>query len=143
MSRVAMLRSRIAALTSALFSSKLRIELRASGENARLVALSVSLDGGLVYTASAQAFFERPEVVYEHSVAPGAHVLALEVERHDPQNPQFSSWQLTRFVVVVPEHKALWTRFELEDESNMAKDFQEDAAGRYELGIRLSAEVAE
>jgi hypothetical protein len=143
MSRVSQLRSRIAALTSALFSSKLRIELRSAGDNVRLVSLGVSVDGGVVYTAPAQAFFERPETIYEHAVAPGAHVIAVEVERQDPRNPQFSTWQLSRFVVLVPEQKLLWTRVELEDESNMAEDFQEDSSGRYDLAIRLQAEVAE
>ncbi len=143
LSRVAALRSRIAALTSALFSSKLRIDVRTIGEGVRLSALSVSLDGGVVYTAPAQAFFERPEVVFEHAVAPGPHVVAVEVERHDLNNPQFSTWQQSRFVVVVPEKRLLWTRLTLEDESNMAEDFSKDESGSYALSVELQAEVSE
>jgi hypothetical protein len=143
MSRVAALRSRIAALTATMFSSKLRIELRATGDSVRLEALRVSLDGGVLYTAPAQAFFERAEVIYEHAVAPGPHVLGVEVERRDLRQPQFSTWQLSRFVVVVPEQRTLWTRLELEDESSMGEDFVEDEAGQYELRVRLEAEVGE
>lgn len=143
MSRVAALRSRIAALTATLFSSKLRIELRAAGDSVRLEALRVSLDGGVLYTAPAQTFFERAEVIYEHAVAPGPHVLGIEVERRDLRQPQFSTWQLSRFVVVVPEQRTLWTRVELDDESSMGEDFAEDEAGQYELRVRLEAEVVE
>jgi hypothetical protein len=115
LSRVAALRSRIAALTSALFSSKLRVELRSAGEDVRLKSLTVSLDGGVVYRAPAQSFFERPELVYEHAVAPGPHVIGVEVERHDSTRPEFSTWQASRFVVV----------------------------GEYDLRIRLQAEVGD
>jgi hypothetical protein len=143
MSRVAALRSRIAALSATLFSSKLRVELRAAGDTVRLKSLKVSLDGGLVYTAPAQSVFERPQVVYEHAVAAGPHVLALEVEQQDLRQPQFSTWQTSRFVVVVPERRQLWTRFELEDDSNMGEDFTEEQAGHYELNVRLHAEASE
>jgi len=143
LSRVAALRSRVAALSSALFSSKLRVELRSAGDDVRLKSLSISLDGGIVYTAPAQAFFERPEIVYEHAVAPGPHVVGIEVERHDVTHPEFSTWQASRFVVVVPEKRVLFTRLELEDESSMAEDFAEDEAGEYDLRIRLQAEVGD
>jgi hypothetical protein len=143
MSRVAALRSRIAALSATLFSSKLRVELRASGDTVRLKSLKVSVDGGLVYTAPTQTVFEQPQVVYEHAVAAGPHVLALEVEQQDLRQPQFSTWQTSRFVVVVPERRQLWTRFELEDDSSMGEDFLEDQAGHYELNVRLHAEASE
>jgi hypothetical protein len=138
---VAALRSRIAALAGALFSSKLRIEVRAEGASVRLESLHVSLDGGLVYTAPPRSGFEQAEIVYEHPVAPGQHVVAIAVERHDARNAQFSTWQESRFVVLVPEKKLLWTRFELEDESSMGEDFAEDNEGKYQLVVKLIAEV--
>jgi hypothetical protein len=143
MSRVAALRSRIAQLSTLMFSSKLRIELRARGESVRIETLRVSLDGGVVYTAPKQNVFEQPEIVYEHAVAAGAHVVAIEVERRDLRQPQYSTWQASRFVVVVPEQRLLWTRLELEGASSMGDDFAEDQAGQYELGVRLLAEVSE
>jgi hypothetical protein len=143
LSRVAALRSRIAALTSALFSSKLRIELISTGDGARLKSLAISLDGGMIYHAPARASFERAELVYEHAVAPGPHILGIEVERHDLERPQFSTWQSSRFVVIVPEKKQLWTRLSLEDGSSMGQEFEADAAGQYDLRVQLHAEVGE
>jgi hypothetical protein len=143
MARVTALRARIAALGAAMFSSKLRVELRSQSDTARLATLRVSLDGGVVYSAPARMLFDRPEIVYEHAVAAGPHVIAVEVERQDLRDPAFSSWQTSRFVVVVPEKRLLWTRLELEDESNLGEDFKEDEAGSYELGVRLQVEVSE
>jgi hypothetical protein len=137
------LRARIAALGAGLFSSKLRVELRSQSDGVRLKTLRVSLDGGVVYDAPAQTAFERPELVYEHAVAAGPHVIAVEVERQDLRQPQFTTWQSSRFVVVVPEKRVLWTRLELEDESSLGEDFAEDEAGQYELGVRLQVEVSE
>jgi hypothetical protein len=142
-SRVAALRSRIAALASTMFSSKLRIEVRALGDTVRLESMHVSVDGGVVYTAPSRSVFEQPAIVYEHAVAPGSHVVSIEVERHDARNPQFSTWQESRFVVLVPEKKLLWTRLELEDESSMAEDFEEDDEGQYQLRVKLLAEVTD
>lgn len=143
MARVTALRARLAALEAALFSSKLRIDLRSESEGARVKTLRVSVDDGVVYTAPAQALLDRAQIVYEHAVAAGPHVLALEVERQDLRGPQFSTWQTSRFVVLVPEKRLLWTRFELQDESSMGEDFAEDDAGQYHLGVRLQVEVSE
>ena len=126
-----------------MFSSKLRIEVRALGDTVRLESMHVSVDGGLVYTAPSRAVFEQAAIVYEHAVAPGSHVVSIEVERHDARNPQFSTWQESRFVVLVPEKKLLWTRLELEDESSMAEDFEQDDEGQYQLRVKLLAEVAD
>jgi hypothetical protein len=143
LSRVVALRSRIAALTSVLFASRLRVELVAQDESARIASLSLSLDGGVIYAAPAQAHFERAEVVYEHAVAPGPHVLGIEIQRRDPGHPQYSAWQSSRFVVIVPETKQLWTRLELEDESSMGEASDPAEAGRYELRVKLDVEVGE
>jgi hypothetical protein len=143
LSQVAALRSRVAALTTALFSSKLHVELSASGDDVHLKTLNVWLDGGVVYTAPSSTSFERAALVYEHVIAPGPHVIGVEVERYGSQNQQFSTWQLSKFVVVVPEKKTLWAQIELEDASNMANEFPEDKQGRYDLRVRLQADASE
>lgn len=143
LSRLAALRSRVAALTAALFSSRLRVELRVEADTARVKTLSVTLDGGVVFTAGPRAAFEQPEVVFEHAVAPGAHILGVEVERSDPSRPELSTWQASRFVIVVPEKRVLFTRLELEDASSMGEDFVEDEAGEYDLRVRLLVEAGD
>jgi hypothetical protein len=143
LSRVASLRSRVAALTTALFSSKMKLELLASGDGVRVKALRVWVDGGVVYTAPPNASFELPAVVYEHAMAPGPHVVGVEIERYGSHNQQFSTWQLSKFVVVVPEKRTLWAQLELEDDSSMAEDFPKDEEGEYDLRVRLKADVSD
>jgi hypothetical protein len=81
--------------------------------------------------------------VYDQAVAAGPHVIAIELERQDLRQPEYATWQSSRFVVVVPERRLLWTRLELEGDSTMGEEFAEEQAGRYELGVRLEAEVGE
>lgn len=142
-SRLALLRSRVAALSTALFSSKMRLELLSSGGGVRLKTLRVSVDGGVVYTAAPSASFEVPSVVHEHAVAPGAHVIGVEVERQGENDPRFSTWQMSKFVVHVPERQTLWARVELEDDSDMAEEFPQEREGEYDLRVRLQVDVSE
>lgn len=143
LSRVASLRSRVAALTTALFSSRMKLELLASGDGVRTKALRVWVDGGVVYTAPPNASFDLPAIVYEHAMAPGPHVVGVEIERYGSHDQQFSTWQLSKFVVIVPEKRTLWAQLELEDESSMAEDFPKDEEGEYDLRVRLKADVSD
>ncbi len=143
LSRVAALRARLAALSTVLLSSKLQIELQSEGDASSVAALTVTLDGGVVFRAPSRAAFEEVKTVYEHAVAPGRHVVGVEVERRAKAASQFATWQSTRFVVDVPPKGTLLTRVELEDESTMGEDFADEGDGDYELHIRMRAEVDE
>jgi hypothetical protein len=143
LAEIATLRGRVAALTTTLFASKLRITVEADGENARIARLLVTVDEGVVYSAPARFTADEPRIVYEHAVAPGYHVVAVDVERYDARNPQYRSWQTSKFSVVVPESKRLDAAVSIEDESGMAEDFPDDRDGEYELQVRLRASVEE
>jgi hypothetical protein len=141
-SDIASLRARVAALTTSLFSSKLRIYVRAEGDDARVQSFSVTLDDGVVFNGGAGFTAGDERVVYEHAVAPGNHVVGVEVERQDARGATFRTWQTTRFAVQVPEKKTLEAIVVLDDDSNMGKDFPDDQDGKYDLGVRLRAKVA-
>lgn len=143
MADIAALRSRVAALTTTLFASKLRVVVRTDDDVARIESLSVTLDDGVVYAAPEGFSAEDAKTVYEHAVAPGHHVVGVEVERYDPRGKQFKTWQSSKFSIVVPEKQLLQTTLTLEDESDMAEDFPADQDGEYELSVRLRAEVVE
>lgn len=141
LAEIATLRGRVAALTSTLFASKLQISVVHDSEYAKISRLVVTLDDGVVYRAPERFSADEPVVVFEHAVAPGHHVVGVEVERYDARNQQFQTWQTSRFAVVVPESKRLLGRIELEEDSDMAEDFAEDQAGGYELNVSFQAEV--
>jgi hypothetical protein len=138
---IAALRSRAAALTTTLFKSKLRVVVQTEGDEARISKLVVTLDDGVVYTAPPQFSAEDGRTVYEHAVAPGHHVIGVEIERYDARGREYKTWQASKLSVVVPESKLLVAEVELEDDSDMAVDFPDDQDGEYELSVRLRASV--
>lgn len=138
---IAALRSRVAAVTTTLFSSKLRVVVELDGDDARVSSLKITLDDGIVYAAPDRFSAEEPEVVYEHAVASGHHVVGVEIERYDVRNRQFRTFQTSKFAVVVPESKRLETSITIEDDSDMAEDFPDDQDGEYDLYVRLRAMV--
>lgn len=143
LSKVAALRSRLSALTKALFASRVRVEVQSQGEDFKLKSLSITLDGGVVYVAPKQSFFSEAQVVYEHAVSPGAHVLGVVVERQAGADARYLTWQSSRFVVVVPDKQQLNTRLQLEAEGDLAEQFGEEGEGGSELIVRLQVEVNE
>jgi hypothetical protein len=140
---VAALRSRVAALTTALFKSKLRVIVETRGADARLSALVVTLDDGAVFVAPERFSAEDERIVYEHAVAPGQHVVGIDVERYDARGREYRTWQTSKFSVQVPDSRMVEAHFVLDDDSEMAADFPDDRDGQYDLRVRLRARVAE
>lgn len=140
---IAALRSRVAALTTTLFASKLRVIVETRSDDARIASLAVTLDDGVVFSAPERFSAEDEKVVYEHAVAPGHHVVGIEVERYDSRAREYRTWQSSKFSVVVPENKLVEAHIIVEDDSDMAVDFPDDQDGEYELNVRLRARVTE
>ena len=141
LSDIAALRSRVAAVTTTLFSSKLRVLVGVEGDDARIASFRVTLDDGIVYSAPERFGTDEPQVVYEHAVAPGHHMLGVEIERYDARNREYRTWQSSKFSVIVPESKQLESSFRIQDGSDMADDFPDDQDGEYDLRVRLRARV--
>jgi hypothetical protein len=141
MADIATLRGRVAALTTSLFSSKLRVSVRTGGDDARIQGFVVTLDEGVVYRAQAGFIAEDDKIVYEHAAAPGNHVVGIEIERQDTRGASFRTWQVSRFAIQIPERKTLEASVRVEDDSDMADDFPDDKDGEYELNVRLRARV--
>lgn len=140
---IAALRSRVAALTTTLFASKLRVVVATKGDDARLASMSVTLDDGVVFSAPERFSADDERTVYEHAVAPGHHVVGVEIERYDGRNKEYRTWQSSRFSVVIPESKLVDAHLTIVDDSDMAEDFPDDADGEYDLRIKLRARVVE
>lgn len=140
---IAALRSRVAALTTTLFKSKLRVYVETRGDDARISSFVVTLDDGVVYSASSQFSAEDEKVVYEHAVAPGHHFVGIEVERYDARGREYKTYQNSKFSVVVPESKLVEATVIVQDDSDMASDFPDDQDGEYDLRMRLRARVVD
>jgi hypothetical protein len=140
---IATLRSRVAALTTTLFASKLRVVVETKGDDARLASFNITLDDGVVFAAPDRFSAEDERVVYEHAVAPGHHVVGVEIERYDARNKEYRTWQSSRFSVVIPENKLVDAHLKVIDDSDMADDFPSDADGEYDLRVKLRARVVQ
>jgi hypothetical protein len=143
MADIAALRSRVAAVTTTLFSGTLRVLVGVEGDDARVASFRVTLDDGVIYAAADRFGGDEPQVVYEHDVAPGHHMLGVEIERYDARNRSYRTYQSSKFAVVVPESQKLETSFRIEDDSDMADEFPDDQDGEYDLRVRLRAQVVE
>ncbi len=138
---IAALRSRVAAVTTTLFSSKLRVVVEMDGDDARIASFKVTLDDGIIYAAPDRFSPGEAKVVYEHAVASGHHYVGVEIERYDIRNRQYRTYQTSKFAIVVPESKRLETFFTIEDDSDMAEDFPDGEDGEYDLHVNLRAMV--
>jgi hypothetical protein len=139
---IAALRSRVSALMTSLFRSKLIVNVESSGDEARVVGLVVTLDGGVIYSSNTLVTDEAKKV-YEHSVAPGHHVLGIQIERVDATAKQYRTWQESRFSLIVPDKRRVEANFKLEDDSDMGSSFPSSEAGEYSLDVDLFAHVVE
>jgi hypothetical protein len=96
-----------------------------------------------VFHGDARFTGEAEQVVYEHAVAPGSHVVGIQIERRDTRGASFKTWQTTRFSIQVPERKTLEAIVVVEEDTTMGKDFPDDRDGKYDLEVRLRAKVAD
>ncbi len=140
---IAALRSRVAAVTTTLFSSKLRVLVGVQGDDARIASFKLTLDDGIVYSAPDNFGGGEPLVVYDHAVAPGHHMLGVEIERYDARNREYRTYQSSKFSIVVPESKRVESSFRIQDASDMGDDFPSGHDGEYDLRVRLRARVVD
>jgi hypothetical protein len=138
---IAALRSRVSAVTTTLYASKVRVVVETRGSDARVANFTVTLDDGVVFTAPDRFIAEDERTVYEHAVAPGHHVVGVDIERFDARNKEYRTWQSSRFSVVIPESKLVDAHVIIQDDSDMGKDFPSDQDGEYDLRVRLRARV--
>ena len=141
MGDIATLRARVAAIGDVLFKSRIVLRVETRGDHAKIGKLTISLDDGIVYTAPPGFFAEDEVTVYDHAVAPGRHVLGVDVERRDDRGETFRTGQHSRVTLDVPENQRLVTYIRIDDDSDMGSDFPSSQKGSYDLRVRVRAKV--
>lgn len=136
---IAALRARVAAVSDTLFHSRVVVRVETRGDHAKVARLVVTLDDGVVYTAPSGFRAEDEATIYDHAVAPGKHVLGVEVERRDDRGDGFRAGQASRFTLDVPENQRLEATVRLDDDSDMASDFPSSQKGSYDVRVRVRA----
>jgi hypothetical protein len=141
MGDIAALRARVAAIGDVLFKSRILLRVETRGTHAKIGKLAISLDDGIIYTAPAGFFADDEVTVYDHAVAPGRHVLGVEVERRDDRGETFRTGQHSRVTLDVPENQRLETSIRIDDDSDMGSDFPSSQKGSYDLRVRVYAKA--
>jgi hypothetical protein len=141
MGDIASLRARVAAIGDVLFKSRIVLRVETRGDHAKIGKLAISLDEGIVYTAPAGFFAEDEVTVYDHAVAPGRHVLGVDVERRDDRGENFRTGQHSRVTLEVPDNQRLETSIRIDDDSDMGSDFPSGQKGSYDLRVRVRAKA--
>lgn len=136
---VAALRARVAAVADSLYRSRVSVSLQLDGDRAKVAALTVSLDDGVVYNAPTNFAASDMTPVYDHAVAPGRHAVTVDVERKDARDESFRTSQRSRFIVDVPRDNKLTVEVKIIDDSSMGADFPSDRSGKYDLRFRVKA----
>src|SRR5579859_820377 len=141
MGDIATLRARVAAVGDALFKSRIVVRVETRGSHAKIGKLSVSLDEGVVYTAPPGFFADDETTVYDHALAPGRHVLGVDIDRRDDRGEVYRTGQNSRVTLEVPENQRLETTIRIDDDSDMGSDFPSSQKGSYDLRIRVRAKA--
>ncbi len=141
MGDIAALRARVAAIGDVLFKSRIVLRVETRGDHAKIGKLAISLDDGIIYTAPAGFFAEDEVTVYDHAVAPGRHVLGVDVERRDDRGETFRTGQQSRVTLDVPENQKLEANIRIDDDSDMGSDFPSSQKGSYDLRVRVRAKA--
>ncbi len=141
MGDIAALRARVAAIGDTLFKSRIVVRIETRGSHAKIGKLAVSLDEGIVYTAPAGFLAEDETTIYDHAVAPGRHILGVDVDRRDDRGETFKNGQHSRLTLEVPENQRLETTIRIDDDSDMGSDFPSGQKGAYDLRIRVQAKA--
>jgi hypothetical protein len=141
MGDIATLRARVAAVGDVLFKSRILLRVSTRGDHGKIGKLAVSLDDGVVYTAPPGFFAEDEVTVYDHAVAPGRHVLGVDVERRDDRGESFRNGQHSKVILEVPENQRLEATVRIDDDSDMGSDFPSSLKGSYDLRIRVRAKT--
>jgi hypothetical protein len=141
MGDIATLRARVAAIGDVLFKSRIVLRVETRGDHGKIGKLALSLDDGIVYTAPGGFFADDEVTVYDHAVAPGRHVLGVDVERRDDRGETFRTGQQSRVTLDVPENQKLETTIRIDDDSDMGSDFPSSQKGSYDLRVRVRAKA--
>lgn len=138
MSDIAVLRARVAAVSNAMFRSRIAVSIQIDSDTSKVSRLFLSLDDGVVFTAPEGFHPSDLQPVFEQAVAPGKHAVTVDVERRDLKDESFRHEERTRFLVDVPKDHRSQVELVLTDATSMGADFSADKKGKYDAKWRVT-----
>ena len=138
-------RARAALLGKTLFKTRLRLNVQnLAAPDPVLVRVVLTLDGAPVFRGDGSALRgDDSRQVFEGFVAPGPHVLTVELEQRSQRDGSYgyTLHDSYRFQAL-REHESDLTLV-VDDDSNLAQDFADDAKGEYDVRVKLRVRTRE
>ncbi len=138
-------RGRVAELGRELFQTRVALSVQdRAGDDQTLARFVAELDGAPVYRADGEIEGGDAGVrIHEGALAPGPHVLTIEVEQRarDDAEYRYVSRESFRFIVV--RERLTEVTIVLEDDSDIARSFRSSGEGRYEIRTRVRVATRE
>jgi len=135
-------RARAAAVSAAMYSSKLQIFLKFGTPRFFHVShAAVHLDGAAVFEDTAGAIGNDDLVRFEGFIAPGKHLVTVRVDSESKDDTSFSSSTESSFTIDVPQHKIVVMRSQVEDGGDMGSTFTKKGKGSYRLHLDADVEA--
>jgi hypothetical protein len=134
-------RARAAAVASAVYSSKLRIQLDyGSARFYTVTRATIRLDGANVYDDAQGAIAADRAPRWDGFVAPGRHLVTVRIEATGKDDPRFTTSLESSFAVQAPAGKDVVVKCAAQDEGDIAYQWQRSEQGSYRL--RLDVAIA-
>lgn len=132
-------RSRVAALGAELFRTRIRIDLQdRTGDHVSLARFVVHLDGAPVFQSDGPVEnANNGREIFTGSMAPGPHVLTIEVEQRSREDETYRYTLRESFRFQVVRERLSEVTLVLEDGSNMAQAFPSGGEGQFEVRTRM------
>lgn len=137
-------RSRVAVLGQQLFETKVRVRIHdRTGNDVNLTSFTVRLDGAPVFRADSSGVGEDARQVFEGFAAPGPHVLIIEAEQRARADDGYRYTLNDSYRLEVLRGQLTVVTIVLDDDSDIAEDFEDDGEGEYEVRTRVRVATRE
>ncbi len=136
-------RSRAAIVGKTLFKTRMAVRLQnLAGPDPVLAKVVLKLDGAAIYRGDAASLGgDEARNVFEGFVAPGPHVLGVELEQRARDDAAYGYTLRESYRIQAPREKQTELTLVLDDDSDMAGDFPDDGDGKYDVRMRLRAKT--
>ena len=136
-------RARSSAVSSALYSTRLSVDLNYdSGRYYTITRATIRLDGANIYDDSEGSIASDKATRFEGFVAPGRHQLSIRIEATGKDDERFTSVIDNSFVVQAIKGKDLVVKALAEDDGNIAYKWAKKESGTYRLHLNVSVKSA-
>jgi hypothetical protein len=136
-------RARSSAVSSALYSTRLSVDLNyESGRYYTITRATIRLDGANIYDDSDGSIAADKATRFEGFVAPGRHQVSIRIEATGKDDERFTSVIDNSFVVQAIKGKDLVVKAQAKDDGSIAHKWSKKESGTYRLHLNVSVKSA-